>query len=228
MDSEKSAQPKRTLAFWLLGVLVLWTGAHALNARILMMDESTPGRRFAWWTGAKLIAWLLPTWFLLRACSGASARWLGLTTGKGLGLAVLCSVAWIGFQEAGLAVHLPLFSRPPADLSLYSLAGSLLIAPCFEELMFRGAMLRTLKNAGYARGVSIVLCALAFAALHVPGWLFRRGLDPSIAGGFLSMSFFGVVAGLLAWRTPSLWAPMLFHFANNFWSTGALAYLLSV
>ncbi|HET8932080.1 MAG TPA: CPBP family intramembrane glutamic endopeptidase [Polyangiales bacterium] len=227
MDSENSVQPKRILALWLSSVLVLWTGAHALNAWVLVMDESTPGRRFAWWTGAKIIAWLLPTWVLLRGSSAASARWLGLTTFKGLGLAVLCSVAWIGFQEAGLALHLPLFSRPPSDLSLYSLAGSLLIAPCFEELMFRGAMLRTLKNVGYARGVSIVLSALAFAALHVPGWLARRGLDPAIAGGFLSMVFFGVAAGLLAWRAPSLWAPILFHFANNFWSTGALAYLLS-
>ncbi|HTU57136.1 MAG TPA: CPBP family intramembrane glutamic endopeptidase, partial [Polyangiales bacterium] len=69
--------------------------------------------------------------------------------------------------------------------------------------------------------------AIAFAMLHVPGWIFRRGLDASIAGAFLGMCVFGVVAGLLAWRTSALWAPILFHAANNFWSSGALAWCMT-
>ena len=224
---ESLATPPRgmLLALWMLGVLLLWTAAHALNRWLLALDESTQACRFAWWTGAKLVAWLVPTWFLLRRCADASARWLGLTTGKGLAVAWMWSVLWIGIQEAGVRLHLPLFSRAPAELAWSALATSLLVAPLFEELLFRGAMLRVMKEAGYARGVSVLVCAVAFAMLHVPGWIFRRGLDPAIGGALLSMWAFGTVAGFLAWRVPSLWAPILLHAANNFWSTGALAWL---
>jgi membrane protease YdiL (CAAX protease family) len=220
------ASPRPLLALWLIAVLLLWTAAHGLNRWLLSMDDSTPACRFAWWTGAKLIAWLLPTWFLLRHCADASASWLGLRTGKGLGLALLWSLLWIGIQEAGVSLHLPLFSRPAADLAWSALVTSLLVAPLFEELMFRGAMLRVMKAGGYGRGVSVLVCAVAFALLHVPGWIFRRGLDPAIGGAFLSIWAFGTVAGWLAWRAPSLWAPILLHAANNFWSTGALAWCL--
>jgi|GEM_PF-2288312 len=215
------------LAFWICSVLVLWSLAHALNRWLFMMDESTPALRFTWWTAAKLVTWLLPTWILLRRCGGASARWLGLATARGLGVASVWSVLWIAVQELGGWLQLPLFSRPPADLAWYSLAGSLVIAPIFEELMFRGALLRTMRAAGHSQSLCVIASAIAFAMLHVPGWIFRRGLDASIAAAFLSMCAFGVVAGLLAWRTPALWAPILFHSANNFWSSGALAGVLA-
>jgi membrane protease YdiL (CAAX protease family) len=222
--------PQRTagtlVAIWLLAVLSLWTAAHSLNRWLLQTDDSSEAWRFGFWTGAKLVAWLCPTFMLLRRCGGASARWLGLTTGKGLGVACLGSVLWISVQVAGGRFHWPLFSRPPAELTWLALATSLLVAPCFEELMFRGAMLRVLREGGHGGVVCVVFSAFAFALLHVPGWVFRRGLDASIAGGFVSMWAFGTAAGYLAWRVPSLWAPILLHFANNFWSTSALAWAL--
>ncbi|HTU61067.1 MAG TPA: hypothetical protein VMF89_21585, partial [Polyangiales bacterium] len=127
----------KMLAFWIFSVLALWSLAHALNRSVLMMDERAPVLRFAWWTGAKLVTWLLPTWILLRRCGVTSASWLGLTTARGLGVALVWSALWIALQELGGWLRLPLFSRPPADLTWYSLAGSLVIAPIFEELMFR-------------------------------------------------------------------------------------------
>lgn len=215
------------LAFWLLSVLSLWTFAHALNRWLFMMDERPPAIRFTWWTAAKLVTWLLPTWLLLRRCGVAQLRWLGLTTTRGLGLAILWSVLWIALQEIGGWLRLPLFSRPPADLTWYSLAGSLVIAPIFEELMFRGAMLRTMRERHFDRALCVSVSALAFGVLHVPGWIFRRGLDASLIGAFLSTCAIGVVAGMLAWRAPTLWAPILFHAVNNFWSTGALAWCVT-
>jgi membrane protease YdiL (CAAX protease family) len=210
----------------MIAVLVLWTCAHSVSRWVWPMDSCPPEVRFAWWTGARFVAWLVPTWMLLRQCGAASADMLGLTTGKGLGIALVCATLWIGMQELGTWLQLPLFSRPQADLSWYSLAGSLLVSPFTEELMFRGAMLRTMKREGYAPGLSIFLSGLAFAMLHVPGWIFRRGFDVSLGGLFVSIWLFGTLAGLLAWRVPSLWAPVLLHFANNFWSTGALTWSL--
>lgn len=225
--AEHSRATHRLLACWIVSVLLLWSFAHALSRWVFMMDENAPALRFAWWTAAKVVAWLLPTWIWLRRCGGASARWLGLTTTRGLGVALLWSVLWIAAQELGGWLQLPLFSRPPAGLAWYSLIGSLVIAPIFEELMFRGAMLRAMQEAGNSRRLCVTGSAIAFAMLHVPGWIFRRGLDASIAGAFLSMCAFGIVAGMLAWRAPSLWAPIFFHAANNFWSTGALAFCIA-
>lgn len=230
MDSDEpksvDLQLRATIAPWLLGVLALWTVAHSLNRWVLFTDDRSPVLRYAWWTGAKVVCWLVPTYLLLRRFGGASLRWLGLTTGKGLGLAAIWATLWIGIQAAGSALHLPLFALPPADLAPYALATSLLVAPIFEEVLFRGAMLRTMREGGYSRGVTVLACALAFALLHIPGWIFRRGLDPGIFGAFLGVWILGMLAGLLAWRVPTLWAPILLHWANNLWSSGAFAWLL--
>lgn len=217
---------RAALWVWMIAVLVLWTSAHSVNRWVWPVDSWAPELRFAWWTGAKFFAWLVPTWLLLRHCGAASADMLGLTTAKGLGFAVLWSLLWIVMQEVGTRLQLPLFSRPPADLSWYSLTGSLLVSPFTEELMYRGAMLRTMKREGYAPWLSVFVCGLAFAMLHVPGWIFRRGFDVSTSGLFVSIWFFGTLVGLLAWRVPSLWAPVLLHCANNFWSTGAFTWCL--
>jgi len=226
LDARPQPAARACLALWLLSVLALWTAAHALNRWELGMDESSEARRFLFWTIAKVVAWLLPTFIMLRRVRGdaASACWLGLTTAKGLGVAAAWSLLWISLQEAGVRLQLPLFSRPPSELTWSAALTALLVAPLFEELMFRGAMLRVLRSEGCTRGVSVTLAALAFAILHVPGWVFRLGLVPALAGSFVPMCGFGMVAGALAWRTPSLWAPILLHFANNFWSTGALAW----
>lgn len=98
-DLDKHSQSTRqSLALWIISVLILWSVAHALNRWVLMMDERTPALRFVWWTSAKLVTWLLPTWILLRSCGSASARWLGLTTRRGLGVATVCG-RWCGWMR---------------------------------------------------------------------------------------------------------------------------------
>lgn len=214
---------------WLGIVLALWTLAHALNRWLLHMDAAGPAALYAYWTFAKLACWIAPTaWLLRRPSLAAAAGWLGLRDARGIGTALLWACAWLVLQQIGLALHLPGFKGPSNDVELYSLLGALLSAPLFEELMFRGFMLRALRAAGVAREPAVLASALGFAALHLPGWLFRRGLDAGIAGSFASMLVFGLVAGYLAWRTPSLWAPIAFHALNNLWSTGALARGLGV
>lgn len=228
LDARQKRGARTWLALWMLSVLALWTGAHALNRWVLGMDDSSEARRLAFWTIAKVIAWLAPTFVLVRHFQGdsAPAPWLGLTTAKGVGIAALWSLLWISLQEAGVRFQVPLFSRPPVELTWSLTIGALLVAPCFEELLFRGAMLRVLRGEGYAGGTCVTLAALAFALLHVPGWIFRLGLIPSLVGAFVAMWAFGMVAGALAWRAPSLWAPILLHFANNFWSTSELAWTI--
>jgi membrane protease YdiL (CAAX protease family) len=118
-----------------------------------------------------------------------------------------------------------MFDRPPPNLTPHHLVGALLVAPIFEELLFRGAMLRALRERGLGRGPAVLASALAFAALHLPGWIVHKGLDPSIVASFFGVAAFGVVLGHLGWRAPSLWAPIALHAANNLLSTGALGWL---
>lgn len=224
--SASTSEPPRTstsVPAWLALVLGAWSGMHALHLLLPIPTQGRPLLALTWWTCAKVCAWLLPTvLFTLRHAGRAWARWLGLDNLRGIGAAVALSAAWIAFQIVGLWLQLPLFKAPDSGLPWHAFVGALLIAPLFEELMFRGFMLRALRERGYSHLAVVVLTALAFAALHLPGWFVHRGLDAGIAGSFVSIAAFGLLLGELGWRTPSLWAPVLLHLANNVWSTGVL------
>lgn len=139
---------------------------------------------------------------------------------------LLVTALWLSVQVVGVSLGIPQFEIPPYQPRWSELAGALLIAPTFEELMFRGVMLRSMRERGSERERVVLVTALAFAALHLPGWFARRGLDPTIAGSFLGIAGFGVVLGYAAWYARSLWAPVLLHALHNAWSTGLLAWLV--
>jgi membrane protease YdiL (CAAX protease family) len=213
--------PRASIAEWLALILGLWTLVHVLSHTLLNIDAASGGVRFAWFTLAKLVVWLLPTVRLLRRAGVASLHWLGLSTVRGLGLALLWSAAWLAFLALCEWQNWSMVARGPSPEG-FELAAPLLVAPLFEELAFRGAMLRIIRARGYRRDIAVVVNALAFAALHVPGWFFRLGFSVMIAKSFVGVALFGLAAGYLAWATPSLWGPIVLHFANNAWSTRAL------
>jgi membrane protease YdiL (CAAX protease family) len=76
------------------------------------------------------------------------------------------------------------------------------LAPVAEELLFRGVLLRGLKE---RLGIvaSAVISGFVFSAYH---------LDPV---GFLPRFEIGIVLALLAWKSGSLWPAIAFHAANN-------------
>jgi membrane protease YdiL (CAAX protease family) len=81
-------------------------------------------------------------------------------------------------------------------------AGLGLAAPVCEEFFFRGMLQRGLMKR-VEPSMAIVLTALVFSAFH---------LDPV---GFLARFELGVVFGLLAWRSGSIWPGVAAHAANN-------------
>jgi uncharacterized protein len=99
-------------------------------------------------------------------------------------------------------------NQRPADL-FFLIAGVCLAAPVCEEFFFRGTVQKGLMERLPAPR-SIVLCGFIFSVFH---------LDPV---GFLARFELGVLFGLLAWRSGSLWPAMAAHFANNLVSS--LAY----
>jgi sodium transport system permease protein len=74
-----------------------------------------------------------------------------------------------------------------------------------EEIAFRGYILSGLQRT-YKTGTAIVLSALLFGILHVLLSLFVQ---------LFGATLLGLVIGLIAIRTGSLWPGVLFHFINN-------------
>jgi membrane protease YdiL (CAAX protease family) len=79
----------------------------------------------------------------------------------------------------------------------------------FEELIFRGIILRGLAPLG--RTKAVLISAAAFSLAH---------MSPAQT---VHQFLIGIVMGLIAWETGSILAPMLIHFINN-----ALAVVLEV
>ena len=88
----------------------------------------------------------------------------------------------------------------PSWILLESIA-AVVLAPITEELVFRGFVLRRLREK-YSANAAIVVSSLIFGAIH-------------IHQSFLSAFFVGILCGTLAVRMSSLYAPMLVHGAYN-------------
>lgn len=78
------------------------------------------------------------------------------------------------------------------------------LAPIFEEILFRGILMKGMLNNKMNPYWAIVLSAFIFGAIHVFPWQFL--------GAFL----LGMVLGLVYWKTKSLLLPILMHAFNNF------------
>ena len=88
---------------------------------------------------------------------------------------------------------------------------SLAVVPAFcEEVAFRGFILSGFRKR-YRVGSAILLSALLFGLLHVLLSVFQQ---------FFAASLLGLVLGLLAVRSGSLWPGVLLHAANNGWPSG--------
>jgi uncharacterized protein len=94
--------------------------------------------------------------------------------------------------------------KSPLELTFLTM-GICLFAPVCEEFFFRGLLQNGLAHR-MTPSSAIVVTALIFSAFH---------LDPV---GFFPRFELGVVFGLLAFQTKSLWASIGAHFANNSFS----------
>lgn len=95
---------------------------------------------------------------------------------------------------------------PEIPLGLLLFAGALTPAVC-EEWFFRGYVLAALRRFGFA--TAVIGSALLFGLMHVltSNMLSLERLLPS--------TFMGLVLGLVAWKTQSLWPGVVLHTAHN-------------
>ena len=142
-----------------------------------------------------------PTWLRTRP-------WMVLIWSVIAALGLVVPSAWL--QEH--MPELPNFVEQEFDMILKDRWGYLtigLLAPLAEEIVFRGAALRSLLASRLSPLAAIVISALLFAVAH---------LNPAqMPHAFLV----GLLLGWMYWRTGSILPGMAYHWANN-----SVAYVL--
>ncbi len=88
------------------------------------------------------------------------------------------------------------------EVTAWTLTG--LIAPVFEELLFRGLLVTWLRKATRSAGIAIVFSGLAFGIIHMPQW----HLVPAL-------SLLGILLAYLYVRTGSLTLVIFLHAIFN-------------
>lgn len=89
---------------------------------------------------------------------------------------------------------------------------AVIMAPLFEEIIFRGIIMKGLLNKGMKPLTAIVISALLFGLVHGNPW--------QLIGAVL----LGCVLGLVYYKTKSLLLPILLHAFNNLTAVFLIAY----
>lgn len=139
--------------------------------------------------------------------------WVGATT-----LAVFTVSATMSTLATGLHIDITPTNQPliESSMALHPLLLGLfavLLAPAYEELLFRRVLFGRLWRAGRP-GLGMALSAMLFALLHeLPG---SSGNGVAATGVlWLSYGFMGVAFAWVYRRTGSLWAAYAAHALNN-------------
>lgn len=99
----------------------------------------------------------------------------------------------------------------------WPLINVLVIAPIFEEFLFRGAILGNLQKK-YSPFIANLISSAMFLLLHIPGWYFMGVLTDNLtrpAGGALSIFLVSIAFGLATQRSKSVMGGIIAHFLNN-------------
>ncbi len=214
---------------WLLTASVCFLGGTVLSAALAAIGASIAGVR----GGASRLAASSspPDWYLVVTFAGlwsgfAVAAWLVTRYGRSIGLRLAPGdsryvLLGIALQVAVNLAYLPVSSNQLAGPEHKLLPGAgvglvvpviltVLGAPFFEELFFRGALLRglmgALANNRFGTVVAVVIDAIIFGVLHA-------GTDPWIE--LPGLAGVGVVLAVLAVRTRRLGPSIVTHASFN-------------
>lgn len=140
-----------------------------------------------------------------------------------VGVFMFSSLASATAEHLGIKpvpTNLPLMEQALAQWPLFLVVFAVLIAPAYEELLFRRVLFGRFLAAGRP-WLGIVLSGMAFALLHeVPG---VSGNGPAaICQLWLVYGVMGAAFAWVYWRTGTLWASIAAHGLNNATALAAL------
>jgi len=216
-------KPILQLSVFLAAFFVLWT----LRATVFFsIDESiaSPTARATYSNLLKFVLWVLS--------AAAFAYWLrNASPTKYLGVSVFPrSRTWLSclavtaiFLMAVTLLDLTVGRKSFSGAGLSSLATAVglqqfLVSPLFEELLFRGLVMKELLLFLPAYLAS-ALTSLLFLGVHIPFWLSHGGLTQAMLANAFGVFVFSLVACWLYARSASIWPPTFAHVANNILSS---------
>ncbi|MGV8960070.1 MAG: CPBP family intramembrane glutamic endopeptidase [Stenotrophomonas sp.] len=155
-----------------------------------------------------------------RAIQPATWGWTALIAAAVFGGSTL--IGWVAKQWGiePVPTNLPLMQQAVSDYPMFLVLFAVLLAPAYEELLFRRVLFGRLWAAGRPL-LGMVLSSAAFALVHeIPGTSGNGPLE------ILQLWFiYGGMGAAFAWlyqRTGTLWAPVAAHAINNAIALGAL------
>ena len=89
----------------------------------------------------------------------------------------------------------------------FMLIGSVIFAPIFEEILYRGLMYNKLKEISNAF-IAVFISSILFAFLHIPGYGFNIKMFSLVLDGILLTYCYE--------KTNNIYVPILVHSINNF------------
>jgi membrane protease YdiL (CAAX protease family) len=124
-----------------------------------------------------------------------------------LGISFLISIPW-WIDECVSLLNSIYYRRAFATYS-YS---TLIKAPIFEEIYFRGILLWFLRRK-YKDSKSIIFSSLLFSLIHLP--ILFVGISAFTIGIIIGSFIFGLILSKLQLSYNNLWIPILLHFVVN-------------
>lgn len=168
-------------------VLYLWRRRATLAERRASFDRLRHARTWIWALLAGVATFLFST-----LMTAAGRQLLGLD-----------------LEPSNLDLIKDGFARYPLFLALFAVV----LAPLYEEVLFRRVLFGRLWQAGWPV-LGLVLSSLVFALVHE-----LPGLNGKPAGNTLFLiAVYAGMGGIFAWvyrRTGTLWAPIAAHILNN-------------
>ncbi len=150
-----------------------------------------------------------------KAALGRASTWVWVLLTAVATFGFSSAVSWLGQrfgtppEPTNLAVIEAAYAASPGFMIIFGV----LIAPAYEELLFRRVLFGRLWYAGRPL-LGLALSAAAFALVHeIPG-LTGNGWQATVAL-WLTYGFMGAAFAGLYWRTRTLWAAIAAHALNN-------------
>ena len=174
------------LLFQLLTVSAFQTAMRFTHAPVRDVTQFIVQTVTLDWLGLFLVIWLLTrrqlSW---QGAFGLTWRggWRSLLLGAVFFLAVMpffwfystlyeLGLKWLGVDPSLQEVAVAITSDQPLGIRIYLLGVAVIIAPFFEELLFRGILLPALaKWLGVGRSIMLVSLLFALVHMHVPSFL---------------------------------------------------------
>lgn len=217
--SDGRGQTGRELSLFLIGLFGVWTFRATWFSTV---DESiaSPVWRAAYSEALKFFLWVLPAaafaWWLR---GGSPLRYLGLSVLPSRREGLVCFIVMDLFLSLVAFLEVSMNNKCFTTDRLWTMSPTLallqfVISPLFEEILFRGLVMKELMTL-LPTFLANVLTSALFAGIHLPYWLAHGGLTHAVIANSAGIFLFSVVACWMFSKTGSIWPPTLAHIANN-------------